>query len=216
LYDLDVGQEIPSSCRVTAWEPAVPGICEVFHAHIAGWRYPAHCHSTWAVLIVDDGAIGYDLDPRAPAVPPPEQSLAWQLRAFLDGRSTTKVTLADAARLLDRTVPHLVRSFTRQFGITPYAYVTGARIEQARKRLLRGEPPAQVALDVGFHDQAHFTRHFKRHVSVPPAQYAASGRQALILPAGSHPDTADRQLPVMRGPRSAARRAPPRPGWRPE
>jgi AraC-like DNA-binding protein len=80
-----------------------------------------------------------------------------------------------AAGLFERSVPHLVRSFKREFGITPYAYVIGARIERARKRLLAGEPAGSVAVEVGFHDQAHLTRHFKRHVSVPPATYAASG-----------------------------------------
>jgi transcriptional regulator GlxA family with amidase domain len=98
------------------------------------------------------------------------------LRTFLHERVTEKTTLADAAAALDRSVPHLVRSFRRAYGISPYAYVIGARIELARKRLLAGEPPGVVAVAVGFHDQAHLTRHFKRHVSVPPATYAASGR----------------------------------------
>jgi len=48
------------------------------------------------------------------------------------------------------------------------------RIDAARKRLLEGEPPAQVAADVGFHDQAHLTRHFKRHVGTTPAHFASS------------------------------------------
>jgi len=31
----------------------VPGIREVFHAHLVDYAYPSHCHETWAVLIVD-------------------------------------------------------------------------------------------------------------------------------------------------------------------
>jgi AraC-like DNA-binding protein len=115
---------------------------------------------------------------RNPAVADSEPVLADKLRVFLDGHIATKVTLAAAAQQFERTVRHLVRSFKHRFGITPYAYVTGTRIEKARKHLLRGESPAQVAHAVGFHDQAHLNRHFRRHVSVPPAQYATSG--ALI------------------------------------
>ena len=42
------------------------------------------------------------------------------------------------------------------------------------RRLLDGEPVAQVAAGVGFHDQAHLTRHFRRHVGTTPARYAAA------------------------------------------
>jgi AraC-like DNA-binding protein len=35
-------------------------------------------------------------------------------------------------------------------------------------------PMARVAADVGFHDQAHLTRHFKRHVGTTSGRYRAS------------------------------------------
>jgi hypothetical protein len=56
--------ESPGRCHVEAWTPQVPGIREVFHAHLVDYAYPPHCHETWAVLIVDDGAIHYELDRR--------------------------------------------------------------------------------------------------------------------------------------------------------
>jgi hypothetical protein len=40
----------------------VPGITEVFHAHFVGHAYPAHTHDAWTLLIVDDGAVRFDLD----------------------------------------------------------------------------------------------------------------------------------------------------------
>jgi hypothetical protein len=64
LYDLDVDEPVPSHCQVKAWRPPVTGIAEVFHAHIVDYSYPLHCHDTWTVLIVDAGAIRYDLDTR--------------------------------------------------------------------------------------------------------------------------------------------------------
>jgi AraC-like DNA-binding protein len=75
--------------------------------------------------------------------------------------------------VLDRSVPHLVRSFTGQFGVSPHAYVIGRRVEVARRELLRGARPAHAAA-AGFCDQAHLTRHFKRHTSVTPARFARS------------------------------------------
>jgi AraC-like DNA-binding protein len=47
---------------IAAWHPSVPGVSEVFHAHFTDHAYPMHAHDTWALLIVDDGAVRYDLD----------------------------------------------------------------------------------------------------------------------------------------------------------
>lgn len=59
-----------STDLVRAYRPALPGIAEVLQARWRAHSYPAHTHTTWTVLIVDDGAIGYDLD-RRPAQAPP-------------------------------------------------------------------------------------------------------------------------------------------------
>jgi len=94
----------------------------------------------------------------------------WQF----DEHLTEQVNLAWAATLLGRSVPHLVRSIKRQFGLSPYAYVVGRRVDRGRQLLLEGAPPAEVALSLGFYDHAHFTRHFKRHTSTTPAGFARS------------------------------------------
>ncbi|MBV7696800.1 AraC family transcriptional regulator [Streptomyces sp. TRM70350] len=48
--------------EVSAWRPPVPGVVEVFHAHFTEYAYPMHVHEAWTLLIVDDGAVRYDLD----------------------------------------------------------------------------------------------------------------------------------------------------------
>lgn len=48
--------------RLRAWRPAVPGVTEVLHARFVTHAYPPHTHDAWALLVVDDGAIRYDLD----------------------------------------------------------------------------------------------------------------------------------------------------------
>jgi AraC-like DNA-binding protein len=95
-------------------------------------------------------------------------------RDLLDDLSRRPPTLAEAGRLLHVSPAHLVRCFTRTFGISPHRYLTGRRIDAARRRLLDGAPPAEVAVEVGFCDQAHMTRTFRRHVGVPPGRYVSS------------------------------------------
>ncbi|MGW2842371.1 AraC family transcriptional regulator [Streptomyces sp. NPDC001493] len=48
--------------EISAWRPHVPGVVEVLHAHFTEHAYPMHVHDSWTLLIVDDGAVRYDLD----------------------------------------------------------------------------------------------------------------------------------------------------------
>ncbi|HEX5117529.1 MAG TPA: AraC family transcriptional regulator [Pseudonocardiaceae bacterium] len=48
--------------EITAWRPPVDGISEVFHARFVEHAYPVHTHDTWTLMIVDDGAVRFDLD----------------------------------------------------------------------------------------------------------------------------------------------------------
>jgi AraC-like DNA-binding protein len=66
----------------------------------------------------------------------------------------------------------LVRRFRECSGVTPHAYQTNLRVDEARRRLAAGVPPATVAADCGFADQPHLSRVFKRAVGVSPARYA--------------------------------------------
>jgi AraC-like DNA-binding protein len=101
------------------------------------------------------------------------EGLASDLRVLIDEHRFEGITLAEAGCLLHASPAHLVRCFSSTFGIAPHRYLVARRIEAARWRLLQGEPVAQVATGVGFYDQAHLTRHFKRHVGTTPARYAS-------------------------------------------
>jgi AraC-like DNA-binding protein len=50
-----------SGAEIQAWRPSLPGVAEVLQAHFTDHAYPMHAHDTWTLLIVDDGAVRYDL-----------------------------------------------------------------------------------------------------------------------------------------------------------
>ncbi len=246
----------------------MPGVAEVLHARFVEHAYPLHTHDTWTLLLVDDGAIRYDLDRHhhgavaadvtllPPHVPhdgraatragfrkrvlyldatvlqghlnagpnlcdvplrerihqlheslrkpgdeleaqsrfafirerlmvhlQPSSSqaaegssarLAVRLRELLDANIPSGLSLADASDCLQAHPVHLVRSFTQVFGVPPHAYLTGRRIDHARRLLLCGQSPAEAAIASGFYDQAHLTRHFRRYLGTTPARYAAN------------------------------------------
>ena len=107
---------------------------------------------------------------------PADRPLAARLRGILDARLSEEVVLAELATELGTHPSHLVRAFGREYGIAPYRYVTGRRLDRARRLLLSGMPAAEVATAVGFYDQAHLTRHFRRLLSTSPVAYARSAR----------------------------------------
>ena len=47
-----------------AWRPSVPGVREVLHARMTDHAYPLHAHADWALMLVDAGAVTYDLGGR--------------------------------------------------------------------------------------------------------------------------------------------------------
>ncbi|MEU9831255.1 AraC family transcriptional regulator [Streptosporangium sp. NPDC048047] len=94
-----------------------------------------------------------------------------RLRELLDARVETGLPLREAAVILGSHPTHLIRCFKQTYGLPPHAYLTGRRIERARRLLLNGQRPAEVATSVGFHDQAHLNRHFVRHIGTTPARY---------------------------------------------
>ncbi|WP_240983034.1 AraC family transcriptional regulator [Streptomyces sp. S3(2020)] len=254
---------------VSAWRPAVPGVVEVFHAHFTGYEYPMHVHDAWTLLIVDDGAVRYDLDrhehgtphdtvsllpPHVPhngspvtpdgfrkrvvyldtsllgedlvgsAVDTPDlrdpllrqrvgqlhqaldrpgdeleaasrltfigerlttrlrprpvgdiaradPALARRLRELLDERVVEGISLDEAAALVHAHPAHLVRAFSTAYGIAPHQYLNSRRVDRARRLLLDGRRPGEVAAATGFFDQSHLTRHFRKLVGVTPGRY---------------------------------------------
>jgi AraC-like DNA-binding protein len=72
-----------------------------------------------------------------------------------------------------------LRSFKQAYGQTPHAFQLDQRINQGKQLLKRGGSLADVAHSLGFADQSHFQRHFKRRHAVTPRVY----QQSLEYPA---------------------------------
>jgi len=67
---------------------------------------------------------------------------------------------------------HLTRRFKRELGVTPAAYVSRLRLEEARRRLEIGPANLKdVARGCGFADAQNLRRSFRRHIGVGPRAY---------------------------------------------
>jgi AraC-like DNA-binding protein len=93
------------------------------------------------------------------------------VRDLLADRLVDPPSLDDLALATGMSPFTLVRAFRGETGLPPHAYLNQLRVRLARRLLDRGMAPAEVAAEVGFTDQAHLTRHFKRVIGVPPGAY---------------------------------------------
>lgn len=83
-----------------------------------------------------------------------------------------KLTVARLSKLACMSESSFFRAFKNEMGISPVEYVNGERIKLAQNLLQREELSIrQIALRCGFNSPNYFTRMFKKHFGVSPAQY---------------------------------------------
>jgi AraC-like DNA-binding protein len=113
----------------------------------------------------DDAAVGL-----------PGAGAASRIRDLLHDCYASQLTADDLAAAADCSRYAAYRAFSAAFGLAPSEYQRQLRLRSARQLLGAGMPLARVAADVGFADQAHLTRWFRRCYGVTPGAYrSASG-----------------------------------------
>ena len=100
-----------------------------------------------------------------------EHSSIQRVRSYLDENYAENISLEQLAAMAHLSPFHLLRSFRNHVGLPPHAYQIQVRIMHARQMLRMGLSCIDTAFAVGFADQSHFTKHFKRMVGVPPGLY---------------------------------------------
>ena len=90
---------------------------------------------------------------------------------YIRDNCTQMLKLEDICLAAQLSPSYLIRAFKQQYGMTPHAFLVNRRTQFAQDRLRRGELIADVALEAGFADQAHFQRAFKQHLAATPGQY---------------------------------------------
>jgi AraC family transcriptional regulator len=106
----------------------------------------------------------------------PQGGLAsWQvkrLRSYINDRLDSAIRARDLAGVVRLSTSHFFRVFRRTFGESPYGYITKRRMERAQELMVTSQASlAQVALECGMCDQAHFSRTFRRIVGTNPATW---------------------------------------------
>ncbi len=94
---------------------------------------------------------------------------------YIQDQLDTDLTVSGIAQAVRMSPDHFTRVFKESTGQSPYQYVVDARVKKARELLTTGNfTISEVARQVGFADQSHLTRHFKRVFGLPPKRLLES------------------------------------------
>lgn len=93
------------------------------------------------------------------------------LCGYMEEHFAENITLEDLLSMTPFGKSYLLRSFTKQLGVSPYRYLQTIRLDKSKKFLEQGIPPVEAAAMAGFSDQSHFTHFFKEFIGLTPRQY---------------------------------------------
>lgn len=128
-----------------------------------------------------EGAMGRLIDwltARAAQASAPDAAVRVAARRLASGQRHE--AMAQVARSAGCSVRHLQRRFAMEVGLTPVQMAAVHRASAARDAIARApeRPLVEVALALGFADQAQFTKHFRRYNGVTPGRYRQRKRAA--------------------------------------
>ncbi len=99
--------------------------------------------------------------------------------AHIHTHANEKLTSGQLAKMADLSTSQFERRFRRSFGCSSRQYLIRVRIDKATRMLAETDASiTEVAHASGFFDHAHFSRAFRRQMSVSPSTY----RRALRPP----------------------------------
>lgn len=90
---------------------------------------------------------------------------------YIEEHYAENITLDELVKMTSFGKSYLIRSFTRQLGLSPYRYLQTVRLDRSKRYLEQGVAPIEAAGMAGFSDQSHFTNFFKEFIGITPKQY---------------------------------------------
>ena len=96
-------------------------------------------------------------------------------KKYIDDSIYSNTTIEDIANALNLSKAHIIREFTKNYGISPYNYLIEQKIATAKKMLLlHNMNIGEISSHLGFEDSNYFSKLFKKKAGVSPLQYRKS------------------------------------------
>src|ERR1700748_474206 len=100
---------------------------------------------------------------------------AWQIlrvRAYIDNNLHRTIHIRDLSAVARRSPAHFSRKFKLAVGESPHAHIMRRRLERASHLMMTSAASlSEIALTVGFSDQAHLSRLFRQAFGQSPGHW---------------------------------------------
>lgn len=100
-----------------------------------------------------------------------DNKIVKKIKKIIDRNVNNNITLAEISEEIEINQYKIIRLFKNKTHLTPHAYLMNAKINKAKILIKKGLPISDVYFSLGFFDQSHFIKNFKRIVAVTPKQY---------------------------------------------
>jgi AraC family transcriptional regulator len=101
---------------------------------------------------------------------------------YVQDQLDADLTVFGIAQAVGLSPDHFSRLFKESTGQSPHRYVVEARVRKAKELLTTGKfTISEAAFHVGFVDQSHLTRHFKRVFGLPPKRLLSRRRPQIVV-----------------------------------
>lgn len=118
--------------------------------------------------------------PRTLHVPRPVSRAIGDVLRTIDASFAQPLNLDTLAAVAGLSVSRFTARFRGEVGLSPHRYLCLVRVRRAQDLLRAGLAPSVVATEVGFFDQSHLCRHFRRVLGITPRDY-------VVAPPGGAP-----------------------------
>jgi AraC family transcriptional regulator len=101
---------------------------------------------------------------------------------YIQDQLDADLTVSGIAQAIGMSPYHFTRLFKESTGQSPHQYLVEARVRKAKELLTTGKfTISEAASHLGFADQSHLTRHFKRVFGLPPKRLLSRRRPQIVV-----------------------------------